>query len=72
MKKPLAEWRWEKGLTQAQVALLARVSRVTVCDAENGRRRPMGLTRVALAHALGLSLDEIDWEAPFATEAITV
>ena len=56
----LRELRWQAVLTQAELAQNARVSRTTVIAAEKGRR-PRPRTIRALAKALGVKPQDIEW-----------
>lgn len=56
----LRELRWQAVLTQAELAQNARVSRTTVIAAEKGRR-PRPRTIRALAKALGVKPQDIQW-----------
>lgn len=55
----LKEYRERAGLTQAQLAERAGVPRGTVSNMETSRTVPSWLAVVAVARALGLSLDEL-------------
>jgi transcriptional regulator with XRE-family HTH domain len=55
--------RRDRGLTQADVARAAGVSRAFVVDLEGGRRAGAELSRVlAVARALGLGIDLVPYE----------
>lgn len=56
---PLRVYRVAKGLTQAELAQLAGVSRPTVIYLEARRQNPLPSTAEALAEVLGTSVEEI-------------
>lgn len=54
----VAAARAERGLTQAELAALAGVHRVTLCNLESGKVKELGLTKVqAILSCLDLKLD---------------
>jgi transcriptional regulator with XRE-family HTH domain len=55
----LRRLREAQGLTQVQLALRAQLSPSAVCQWEQGRRLPSWEAAVALARALGVSLDAL-------------
>ncbi|ACZ20820.1 Helix-turn-helix protein [Sanguibacter keddieii DSM 10542] len=67
----LRERRERAGLTQAQLALRANVSRAFVIDIERGRRPRAELTRVlAVMRALDSAITLVDHQAQTAEEAL--
>jgi len=58
----LKELRNAKGLTQAELAKIAWLSRDGIAKLENGTSQPSWDTVRALARALGVTLDEFDKE----------
>lgn len=54
--RSIRDARRRAGLTQAEVAHMARVSREVVSQVERGRRLPRADTLVSVLDALGLSL----------------
>lgn len=54
--------RRKRGYTQEQLARLAEVSIGTVRDLEQGRRMPWMTTAVALARALGTTVEQLTGE----------
>ena len=57
--KELAEIRKRKGMTQAQLADLAGITRVSVARYETTDREPNLTTARRIARALGVSLSEL-------------
>ena len=57
----LKEARAELGLTQAELAEKVGVTRKTVNTVENGVFTPSALLAIKLAHALGLSVEQLFW-----------
>jgi len=55
----LRRLREARGLTQVQLADRAQLSPAAVCQWEQGRRLPSWEAAVALARALGVSLDAL-------------
>jgi len=55
----LRDWRAKKQLTQAELAELAGVSRKTINTVENGVFVPSVQLALALAHALGTSVETL-------------
>ncbi|MBB98719.1 MAG: transcriptional regulator [Rhodobacteraceae bacterium] len=55
----LRVYRDLRGLTQAALAKEAGVSRVTIAEIETGRKQGSVTTLRALAHALGVMLDDL-------------
>ncbi len=55
----LRELRGERGLTQAELAAMVRVSRKTINTVENGVFVPSTLLALKIARALGLPAEEI-------------
>lgn len=58
-ESPLRVYREGLGLSQAQLARMAGVHRVTVAEVETGRKRGSVATLAALAKALGLAIDDL-------------
>lgn len=56
---PVKVWRGHRGLTQAALAEAAGLQQSTVADIERGRRGISFETAMALADALGTSLDDL-------------
>lgn len=56
---PLRVYRDLRGLTQAELAARAGVSRVTVAEIETGRKQGSIATLRKLADALGVTLDDL-------------
>lgn len=54
----LRDMRRAKGLSQAQLARAAKVTRVYITQIENGQRTPNPRILKAIADTLGLSLDD--------------
>lgn len=48
MPEDVAQWRWDHGLTQQQLADLLLITVLAVKHWENGRRRPPWYLRLAL------------------------
>jgi transcriptional regulator with XRE-family HTH domain len=46
------EWRFERGLTQAQLALQAGVDQSTISRVEQGEQRPSDVQRIAISRVL--------------------
>jgi DNA-binding XRE family transcriptional regulator len=59
VRSPLAVCRFATGLTQAQLADRAGISRLAVINLENGKHRPHPLTARALAEALCVEVTTI-------------
>lgn len=60
MKNRLQEMRWEKNWSQAQLALRSNVPRSTIGYIENNQfENPRVYTAIKLAHALGVSVEDI-------------
>lgn len=60
MKNRLQEMRWEKNWSQAQLALRSNVPRSTIGAIENNPLEdPHTSTAIKLAHALGVSVEDI-------------
>jgi len=59
----LAELRLQKVLSQQELADAAKVGKSTVHEIERGHRVPHPRTRRALAAALGIEPNQIDWPA---------
>lgn len=58
MAQKIAAARAERGLTQAELAALAGVHRVTLCNLESGEIKELGLSKVqAILSCLNLKLD---------------
>jgi len=55
----LREKRLEKGLSQTELACMAKVANSVISDCECGRRLPWRRAREALADALGYPANEI-------------
>ena len=55
----LKNWREKKILTQAELAELAEIDRVTVSQLESGPRHPRPGTIRKLARALGITPEEL-------------
>ncbi len=55
--------REERGLSQAALSALTGIAIPTISRLENGHRRPANLTRRAIAHALGVRPEDIEWPA---------
>lgn len=53
-RSPLAVYRFAAGLTQAELANRAGISRLAVVNLEAGKHRPHPLTARALSAALGI------------------
>lgn len=58
-ENPLRVYRDLRGLTQASLAEMAGVNRVTVAEIETGRKQGSIATLRALAGALNITLDEL-------------
>jgi putative transcriptional regulator len=59
----LKEYRTAAGLTQAELAERAGVSRKTVNTVENGVFVPSTILALSLARALGTTVEELFWLA---------
>lgn len=60
MKNRLQEMRWEKNWSQAQLAMRSNVPRSTIGYIENNQfENPHVYTAIKLAHALGVSVEDI-------------
>lgn len=60
MKNRLQEMRWEKNWSQAQLAIRSNVPRSTIGAIENNPlENPHVYTAIKLAHALGVSVEDI-------------
>lgn len=60
MKNRLQEMRWEKNWSQAQLAMRSNVPRSTIGYIENNQfENPRVYTAIKLAHALGVSVEDI-------------
>ncbi|MEX2495173.1 MAG: helix-turn-helix transcriptional regulator [Woeseia sp.] len=57
----LRELRGEAGLTQAQLAEAAGVSRKTINTVENGVFVPSSILALRLAQALGVPVERVFW-----------
>lgn len=57
----LKELRTAAGLTQAELAALAGVSRKTINTVENGVFVPSTILALSLARALGTTVEELFW-----------
>jgi putative transcriptional regulator len=57
----LKEHRARQGLTQAQLAELTGVSRISIVSIENGRFIPTIETALRIGRALGVPADKIFW-----------
>lgn len=57
----LKDKRGELGLTQAELAEQVGVTRKTVNTVENGVFTPSATLAIKLAHALGLTVEELFW-----------
>jgi putative transcriptional regulator len=55
----IKEYRGERGLTQAQLAMLVGVSRKTVNTVENGIFTPSALLAIKLARALEVPVEQL-------------
>lgn len=62
--KTIREYRESAKLTQLDVARIVGVTPVTVYNWERGRHEPTARQLRALAHAFGVSMDEIDFWSP--------
>lgn len=62
----LKEARQAYFFSQQELADCARVAKSTIIGIEHGRHRPQPRTARALARALGLAPQDIDWSAPSA------
>lgn len=60
---PLERFRTDQGLSQERLASLAGVSRDAITAIEKRSRRPMRLTLVKIARALGVQVDDLIEEA---------
>ena len=67
--RPLWDARQAAGATQAHLARLAGVNRVTIWRIERGISRPRHTTRAAIANALSCNPSEISWPGPERTSA---
>ena len=63
-KKTLRQLRRETGIPMEVLAVRAGVSSSTIARTETGKSDPLAAVRAAIAAALGVSPEEIDWEAP--------
>lgn len=61
MSKTLAEWRAQRRITQVELAVAAGVSVSTIVNVETSRQDVTISTARKIAHALGISLDDIAW-----------
>ena len=59
METRLREKRLERGLSQSELAYMARVPNCVISDCECGRRLPWREARKRLARALGIPENEI-------------
>jgi len=60
MKNRLQEMRWEKNWSQTQLAMKSNVSHSTISLIENNPlENPHVYTAIKLAHALGVSVEDI-------------
>lgn len=60
MKNRLQEMRWEKNWSQTQLAMRSNVPRSTIGYIENNQfENPRVYTAIKLAHALGVSVEDI-------------
>jgi len=61
---PIVVWRTYRGLTQARLAEQAGVTPHLLSNVENGHRDPRFSTMLKIAHALDVSVDELEpWGA---------
>ena len=58
-KHPVRAWREHRKLTQEQLAEAAGISNSYLSQIESGKRKGTTNVLVALAHALGLDLDDV-------------
>ena len=63
MRKPLAHWRRERSLSQAQLAKLVGVTTSAVGNWEAGVRVPRLPTLRRVADVLGCSIEDIEFAA---------
>ena len=63
-RKTIRELREERGLTQLELGNKLGVTPVTVYNWERGQHMPTAVQLRALAKALGVSMDDIDFEGP--------
>lgn len=61
MAKSLRTWRTERGMTQQQLGAAVGLKPNTIACYELGYRTPNINIAQALARALGVQVDEIDW-----------
>lgn len=61
VENQLKELRTKVGMTQAQLAELVGVARVSIVAIENGRFLPTIETALLISKALGLPLERIFW-----------
>jgi len=59
MNNIIKQLRAEKGLSQADLAALLKVSRQTVISIENGRYDPSLPLAFAISHVFGMRIEEI-------------
>ena len=60
----LREWRFYRTYSQAQLAELAGISQITVCQIETGVNWAGWQTIQKLAGALGISVEQLRYEDP--------
>jgi DNA-binding XRE family transcriptional regulator len=60
MLNRLQELRWDKNWSQAKLSMRSNVPRSTISDIENNQfENPRVYTAIKLAHALGVSVEDI-------------
>ena len=57
----IKEYRHKKGITQAELAEMVGIARVSIISIEKGRHLPTIETALRLQKALGISLEELFW-----------
>ena len=57
----MKELREQKGLTQTDIVMRTGLNVATVSRIENGRYKPTRRTKMAIAQALGVQPEEIEW-----------
>lgn len=62
-ENPLKVWREYRGFTQHQLAVQAGLSAAYLSQIESGKRKGTAEVWQHLAHALGVSIDDV-WEEP--------
>ena len=68
----LRQWRADKGLTQADLAKLAKVSRKTINTVENEVFVPSVQLALVLSQVLGTTVEELFYLVPDEARAITM